>query len=82
MHDDGATVPEIKEQLEKMAGTLHNYILIGKLEQLYKGGRMSGVPIFPWQFVESETNCPNFNRRRITSHRKSTLREKSTSILG
>lgn len=46
MYDGGATVPEIIEQLEKMVGTLHNYILIGKLDQLYKGGRMSGVQFF------------------------------------
>ena len=30
MYDKGATVPEIEEQLEKMAGTLHNYILMGQ----------------------------------------------------
>ncbi|MBE1555084.1 DegV family protein [Sporosarcina limicola] len=46
MHAGGATVPEIKEQLEKMAGTLQNFILIGQLDQLYKGGRMSGVQFF------------------------------------
>ncbi|CAM3138865.1 DegV family protein [Filibacter tadaridae] len=46
MVESGASVPEVKEQLEKMAGTLHNYILIGQLEQLYKGGRMSGVQFF------------------------------------
>ena len=46
MYDGGATIPEIIEQLEKMAGTLHNYILIGKLDQLYKGGRMNGVQFF------------------------------------
>ena len=43
MHENGATVPEIKEALEKMAGTVQNYILIGNLDQLYKGGRMSGM---------------------------------------
>lgn len=46
MHENGATVPEIKEALEKMTGTLKNYILIGQLDQLYKGGRMSGVQFF------------------------------------
>lgn len=46
MYEGGATVPEIKAQLEKMAGTLHNFILMGQLEQLYKGGRMSGVQFF------------------------------------
>ena len=29
-----------------MAGTLHNFILIGQLDQLYKGGRMSGAQFF------------------------------------
>jgi DegV family protein with EDD domain len=46
MHENGATVAEIKEALEKMAGTLKNFILIGQLDQLYKGGRMSGVQFF------------------------------------
>ncbi|WP_432363529.1 DegV family protein [Sporosarcina sp. UB5] len=46
LHDEGASIPEIKEQLEKMARTLKNYILIGQLDQLYKGGRMSGVQFF------------------------------------
>ncbi|MCG3087085.1 DegV family protein [Sporosarcina cyprini] len=46
MHELGATVDEIKQQLESMAGTMNNYILIGQLDQLYKGGRMSGVQFF------------------------------------
>ncbi len=46
MYANGASVPEIKDKLDKMAGTVHNYILIGKLDQLYKGGRMSGVQFF------------------------------------
>ncbi|MER2089041.1 DegV family protein [Sporosarcina sp. JAI121] len=46
MHESGATVPEIDAKLTKMAGTVHNYILIGQLEQLYKGGRMSGAQFF------------------------------------
>lgn len=46
MYDNGATVPEIEAQLKKMAGTMHNYILMGQLEQLYKGGRMSGAQFF------------------------------------
>ncbi len=46
MYDNGATVTEIQEQLEKMVGTVHNYILIGNLDQLYKGGRMSGMQFF------------------------------------
>ncbi|MFS0575963.1 DegV family protein [Sporosarcina sp. 179-K 3D1 HS] len=46
MYENGATVPEIKNQLDKMASTLQNFILIGQLDQLYKGGRMSGVQFF------------------------------------
>lgn len=46
MYDSGVPIPEIIAQLEKMPGTMHNYILIGKLDQLYKGGRMSGVQFF------------------------------------
>jgi DegV family protein with EDD domain len=46
MYDNGATVPEIEKRLKKMAGTVHNYILMGQLEQLYKGGRMNGAQFF------------------------------------
>lgn len=46
LNEQGVTVDEIKKQLEQMAGTVNNYILIGKLDQLYKGGRMSGVQFF------------------------------------
>ncbi len=46
MYDNGASVPEIKMQLDQMAGTMHNYILIGNLDQLYKGGRMGGIQFF------------------------------------
>jgi DegV family protein with EDD domain len=46
MYDSGSTVPEIEAELKKMAGSVHNYILIGQLEQLYKGGRMSGAQFF------------------------------------
>jgi len=46
MQENGATVPEIKEALDKMAGTVTNYILMGQLEQLYKGGRMSGAQYY------------------------------------
>lgn len=46
MQDEGATVPEIEAELKKMAGTMHNYILMGQLEQLYKGGRMSAAQFF------------------------------------
>ncbi|MCM3744261.1 DegV family protein [Sporosarcina luteola] len=46
LQNEGASVTEIKEQLEKMTSTLKNFIYIGQLEQLYKGGRMSGVQFF------------------------------------
>ncbi|WP_203247567.1 DegV family protein [Sporosarcina beigongshangi] len=46
LYDNGASVSDIKVELEKMAGTLQNFILIGQLDQLYKGGRMSGVQFF------------------------------------
>ena len=52
MHENGATVPEIKEELDKMAGTLKNFILIGQLDQLYKGGRMSVVQFFLGSFLK------------------------------
>jgi DegV family protein with EDD domain len=46
MHENGASVQEITEALEDMQGKLKNFILIGQLDQLYKGGRMSGVQFF------------------------------------
>lgn len=46
LQKEGASVPEIKIELEKMAGTLKSFIYIGQLEQLYKGGRMNGVQFF------------------------------------
>lgn len=46
LQKEGASVPEIKMELEKMAGTLKSFIYIGQLEQLYKGGRMNGVQFF------------------------------------
>ncbi len=46
MYENGSTVPEIKEELEKMVGKCKNFILIGKLDQLYKGGRMSAAQFY------------------------------------
>ena len=46
MHKNGATVPEIKKELDKMPGKCINFILIGKLDQLYKGGRMSAAQFY------------------------------------
>lgn len=43
MSENGSTVKEIQEKLDALAGTVHNYILMGNLDQLYKGGRMSGM---------------------------------------
>ncbi len=37
---------EIAEQLQKEVHNLRNYILIGNLTQLYKGGRMSGAQYY------------------------------------
>ena len=46
MYDNGASVAEIKVKLDDMAGKVNNFILMGQLEQLYKGGRMNGVQFF------------------------------------
>lgn len=46
MREKGASVAEIKEALDQMAGKVPNYILMGQLEQLYKGGRMNGAQYF------------------------------------
>lgn len=43
MYEEGFSVSEIQGKLKEMAGTVNNYILIGNLDQLYKGGRMSGM---------------------------------------
>ena len=50
MYENGSTVPEIKEELEKMVGQCKNFILIGKLDQLYKGGRMSAAQFYLGSF--------------------------------
>lgn len=46
MHENGATVSEIKKELDKMPSKCTNYILIGKLDQLYKGGRMNAAQFY------------------------------------
>lgn len=46
LYESGATVETIQQTLTEMAGTIQNYILIGSLEQLYKGGRVSGMQFF------------------------------------
>lgn len=42
----GLNLEEIATQLRSEVTNLRNYILIGNLNQLYKGGRMSGVQFF------------------------------------
>lgn len=46
MHKNGATVAEIKVELDQMVGSCNTYILMGNLEQLYKGGRMSAAQFY------------------------------------
>lgn len=46
LHENGSTVAEIKKELDKMPGKCINYILIGKLDQLYKGGRMNAAQFY------------------------------------
>lgn len=46
MHENGATIPEIKKALTAMAGRVNNYISFGSLEQLHKSGRVGGLQFF------------------------------------
>lgn len=46
MQENGATVSEIKEELNRMVGKCKSYILMGNLDQLYKGGRMSAAQFY------------------------------------
>lgn len=46
LQERGMTLEEIATQLRNETKNLRNYILIGNLNQLYKGGRMSGVQFF------------------------------------
>ena len=46
LQERGMNVQEIAEKLRGEVKNLRNYILIGNLNQLYKGGRMSGVQFF------------------------------------
>lgn len=41
--EDGHTIEEIKEKIERLSETYELYVLIGSLEQLHRSGRMSGV---------------------------------------
>ncbi|CAH2715558.1 Protein DegV [Neobacillus rhizosphaerae] len=42
----GHSLDSVIEQMEKIKGTNETYVLIGSLEQLHRGGRMSGVQFF------------------------------------
>ena len=46
LHERGMNLQEIVEQLRNEVKNFRNYILIGNLNQLYKGGRMNGVQFF------------------------------------
>lgn len=46
MHENGATIPEIKKALTAIAGRVNNYISFGSLEQLHKSGRVGGLQFF------------------------------------
>ncbi|MET1013712.1 MAG: DegV family protein [Paenisporosarcina sp.] len=46
LQETGLALKEIAAQLRTEVKNLRNYILIGNLNQLYKGGRMSGVQFF------------------------------------
>ncbi|WP_217627920.1 DegV family protein [Bacillus solimangrovi] len=43
LHSNGMEAKEIADILRKEHTKYHNYILVGKLEQLYKGGRINGI---------------------------------------
>lgn len=46
LHEEGKALADILTVMKRLVGKLQNYILIGKLDQLYKGGRMGGVQYF------------------------------------
>lgn len=46
LEQQGKTAEEIAHRLEQEAHDFRNYILIGNLSQLYKGGRMSGAQYY------------------------------------
>lgn len=46
LQKQGLEAEEIAERLQKEVHDLRNYILIGNLSQLYKGGRMSGAQYY------------------------------------
>ena len=46
LQEQGLEAEEIAQRLEKETADFRNYILIGNLTQLYKGGRMSGAQYY------------------------------------
>lgn len=46
LQEQGLSAEEIAKRLEQETGDFRNYILIGNLSQLYKGGRMSGAQYY------------------------------------
>jgi DegV family protein with EDD domain len=46
LHEEGKTVEEIVAYIEEMVPALEDYILLGSLKQMYKGGRMNGMQFF------------------------------------
>ncbi|ANU09967.1 DegV family protein [Planococcus antarcticus DSM 14505] len=46
LQEQGVDAEEIAQRLEKETANFRNYILIGNLSQLYKGGRMSGAQYY------------------------------------
>lgn len=46
LQEQGIEAEEIAQRLEKETANFRNYILIGNLTQLYKGGRMSGAQYY------------------------------------
>lgn len=43
---DGKSIESMVEQLEQIRETCETYVLVGSLEQLHRGGRMSGLQFF------------------------------------
>lgn len=45
-YEETKSIEQTMQVIQNLVAKLQNYILIGKLDQLYKGGRMSGVQYF------------------------------------
>lgn len=46
LHNEGASIEDIKESIEEKVKTREVYVMVGSLEQLHKSGRMSGLSFF------------------------------------